>query len=183
MQISYSADEIRALVQPKKEQGQTAATIRGIASLDAAQPGDLSFLGNAKYKAQVAATRASLVLLPMDFVGTPTEGQIFFWVDNPSAALARLCKAIEQALWPKPQPGVHPSAQIAPGAQVAASATVGPLCVVEEGAEIGEAGGADFDGRRGAGGLVRTAGADGAGGGALDAAVAVGRGPARRRAV
>ena len=98
MQISYSADEIRALVQPKKEQGQTAATIRGIASLDAAQPGDLSFLGNAKYKAQVAATRASLVLLPMDFVGTPTEGQIFFWVDNPSAALARLCKAIEQAL-------------------------------------------------------------------------------------
>ena len=113
MQISYFADEIRALVQPKKEQGQTAATIRGIASLDAAQPGDLSFLGNAKYKAQVATTRASLVLLPMDFEGTPAPDQVFFWVDNPSA-------------------------QIAPGAQVAASATVGPLCVVEEGAEIGE---------------------------------------------
>ena len=116
MQISYFADEIRALVQPKKEQGQTAATIRGIASLDAAQPGDLSFLGNAKYKAQVAATHASLVLLPMDFEGTPAPDQVFFWVDNPSAALARICKTIEQALWPKPQPGVHPSAQIAPTA-------------------------------------------------------------------
>ncbi len=138
MQISYFADEIRALVQPKKEQGQTAATIRGIASLDAAQPGDLSFLGNAKYKAQVATTRASLVLLPMDFEGTPAPDQVFFWVDNPSAALARICKTIEQSLWPKPQSGVHPSAQIAPGAQVAATATVGPLCVVEEGAEIGE---------------------------------------------
>jgi UDP-3-O-[3-hydroxymyristoyl] glucosamine N-acyltransferase len=60
------------------------------------------------------------------------------FVDNPSAALGRLCSRIEQALWPKPKPGVHASAVVAPDARVAASATIGPLCVVEPGASVGE---------------------------------------------
>jgi UDP-3-O-[3-hydroxymyristoyl] glucosamine N-acyltransferase len=41
-------------------------------------------------------------------------------------------------LWPKPAPGIHRSAQVATGAKVAASATVGPLCVIEDGAVVGE---------------------------------------------
>jgi UDP-3-O-[3-hydroxymyristoyl] glucosamine N-acyltransferase len=60
------------------------------------------------------------------------------FVDNPSAALSRLCSRIEQALWPKPQAGIHPSALVAPDARVAATATIGPLCVVESGAAVGE---------------------------------------------
>ncbi len=127
-----------ALVQPQVVRGHTGAVIRGIAALDTAEPGELSFLGNPKYKAQVAETRASIVLLPKDYAGLPAEGQQFWLVDNPSAALAHICTRIEQTLWPKPAPGIHPSAQIATGAQVAASSTVGPLCVVESGAEVGE---------------------------------------------
>jgi UDP-3-O-[3-hydroxymyristoyl] glucosamine N-acyltransferase len=53
-------------------------------------------------------------------------------------ALARICARIEQSLWPKPAPGIHPSAIIAAGARIAASATIGPLCVIEDGAVIGE---------------------------------------------
>jgi len=41
-------------------------------------------------------------------------------------------------LWPKPAAGIHPTAVVAAGAQVAASATVGPFCVIEAGAVIGE---------------------------------------------
>jgi UDP-3-O-[3-hydroxymyristoyl] glucosamine N-acyltransferase len=41
-------------------------------------------------------------------------------------------------LWPQPAPGIHPTAVVAAGARVAASATVGPLCVVEDGVTIGE---------------------------------------------
>ena len=100
---------------------------------DAARPQCALKLTTAIYRCPLSATTR-----PSDFEGTPAPDQVFFWVDNPSAALARICKTIEQSLWPKPQSGVHPSAQIAPGAQVAATATVGPLCVVEEGAEIGE---------------------------------------------
>jgi UDP-3-O-[3-hydroxymyristoyl] glucosamine N-acyltransferase len=138
MQVSFSAADIAAIVQPKATRGTTAATIRGIAALRDAAAGDLSFLGNQKYKADVAGTNASIVLLPPDFVGEPKPDQQFLLVENPSVALARICARIEQTLWPKPAPGVHPSAVVDASARVASSATVGPNCVVEPGASIGE---------------------------------------------
>ncbi|HEY4299848.1 MAG TPA: UDP-3-O-(3-hydroxymyristoyl)glucosamine N-acyltransferase [Candidatus Didemnitutus sp.] len=137
MPVAYSPDEIAALVAPKRIAGRTTETVRDIASLSTAQPGDLSFLGNPKYKAEVATTRASVVLLPPDYAGEPSAGQLFLYVDSPSLALAKICSRIEQSLWPKPAPGVHPSAVIGPGAQVDPAASVGPLCVIEEGATVG----------------------------------------------
>lgn len=138
MQLAFSAADIAAIVQPLSIKGATDATVRGIASLGSARAGDLSFLGNPKYKTEVAATAASVVLLPPDYAGEPAPGQQFLFVEKPSVAVARLCARIEQLLWPKPAAGIHPSAVIAPGVQIAASATVGPLCVIEEGAVIGE---------------------------------------------
>jgi UDP-3-O-[3-hydroxymyristoyl] glucosamine N-acyltransferase len=138
MQVSFSAAEIAAITQPKLTRGSTAENVRGLAGLVDAGPGDLSFLGNPKYKSEVPNTRASVVLLPADYVGEPGPGQLFVLVDNPSVALARVCARIEQQLWPKPAPGIHASAVVAPTARIAATASVGPLCVIEEGAVIGE---------------------------------------------
>jgi UDP-3-O-[3-hydroxymyristoyl] glucosamine N-acyltransferase len=138
MLLEFTAEQIAAITRAQSIRGTCSTPIRGIAPLADAGPGDLSFLGNGKYKPQVATSRASLILLPADFQGEPAANQQFLLVENPSAALAQICSRIEQSLWPKPLPGVHPSAVIAPGAVVAASATVGPLCVVEAGAVIGE---------------------------------------------
>jgi len=137
MQVAYTTAEIAALVGAQRTAGTTTTRVTDIASLGTARAGDLSFLGNAKYKAQVAATAATAVLLPLDHAGEPAAGQVFLFVENPSAALARLCARIEQTLWPKPAPGTHPSAVVAPTAQVDATAHVGPLCVVEAGVRIG----------------------------------------------
>lgn len=137
MQVAYTPEEIAAIVSPQRTSGQTSQPIRDIASLKSAQPGDLSFLGNPKYRAEVAATRASLVLVPLDHVGEPQADQVFFFVEKPSVALARLCARIEQSLWPKPPAGIHPSAVIASTAKISPAATVGPLCVVEDGATVG----------------------------------------------
>jgi UDP-3-O-[3-hydroxymyristoyl] glucosamine N-acyltransferase len=138
MEVSFTPDQIAAIVQPQGTRGATSETVRGLAALQTAVPGDLSFLGNPKYKPQVESTQASVVLLPPDYVGEPAANQLFLLVEKPSVALARICSRIEQLLWPKPVPGVHPSAFVAPGAKVAASATVGPLCVIEAGAIVGE---------------------------------------------
>lgn len=137
MTIAFSAADLVALLSPRATRGATSATIRSIAALKDAQPGDLSFLGNAKYKPEVAGTKASVVLLPADFEGAPPEGQIWLLVDNPSAALASLCARLEAALWPRPAAGIHPSAVVAPSAKIDPSATVGPLCVIEDEAEVG----------------------------------------------
>ncbi len=138
MQVSFTAADIAAITQPKSMRGATSESIRGLAALADASAGDLTFLGNPKYKSAVAGTRASVVLLPADFVGEPAPGQLFLLVENPSVALARVCARIEQWLWPKPAPGVHPSASVAADARIAATATIGPLCVIEAGAVIGE---------------------------------------------
>lgn len=138
MQVSFSAAEIAAIVQPKTTRGSTRAAIRGLAALSDAAAGDVSFLGNAKYKPEVAATRASVVLLPPDYAGEPQPDQQFLLVENPSVALAKICARIEQTLWPKPTAGIHPSAVIDATARVASTATVGPQCVVEAGAVIGD---------------------------------------------
>jgi UDP-3-O-[3-hydroxymyristoyl] glucosamine N-acyltransferase len=137
MQVAYTPEEIAALVGAQRTAGRTTQRVTDIASLTAARPGDLSFLGNAKYRAQVADSAASVLLLPLDYAGEPKADQVHLYVENPSVALARLCARIEQALWPKPAPGIHPSAVVDPAAAVDATAHVGPLCVVEAGARIG----------------------------------------------
>jgi UDP-3-O-[3-hydroxymyristoyl] glucosamine N-acyltransferase len=138
MKVAFSPDEIVAIVKPRQVRGSTTETIRGLGSLGTAVPGDLSFLGNSKYRSEVPTTRASAVLVPADYHGEPGPNQLLLLVDNPSIAFARLCSRLEQALWPRPAAGVHPSAFVAPGALVAPSATIGPLCVVEAEAVIGE---------------------------------------------
>jgi UDP-3-O-[3-hydroxymyristoyl] glucosamine N-acyltransferase len=138
MQVSFTQAEVAAIAAPRKTVGATTERLRGIASLASALPGDITFLGNAKYTPSVASTRASVVLLPLDFAGAPGPNQVHMRVENPSVALARLCSRVEQLLWPRPKAGVHPSAVVDPGATVASSATVGPHCIVEAGATIGE---------------------------------------------
>ena len=137
MQVAYTPAEIAAFVGAQRTAGATEQRIRDIAALPAARPGDLSFLGNAKYRSQVADCTASALLLPLDYTGAPKPDQVFLFVDNPSVALAKVCARIEQALWPRPLPGIHPGAVVAPTAQVDATAHIGPLCVVEDGARVG----------------------------------------------
>jgi UDP-3-O-[3-hydroxymyristoyl] glucosamine N-acyltransferase len=138
MKLVFTPEEIIAIVQPRAQRGSTQQSIRGLSALGPAQAGDLSFLGNAKYKAEVAGTRASIVLVPADYEGAPASDQLLLLVDNPSVGIARICARLEAQLWPKPAPGIHASAVIAPNARIAASATIGPLCVVEDGAVVGE---------------------------------------------
>lgn len=137
MQLNLTVDELAGIVEATTRRGNTSAKIERISSLLGAGAGDLSFLGNTKYKNEVAQSRASAVLVPVDYIGEPQAGQVFLVVDQPSVALARVCARLEQMLWPRPAPGVHPSAVVAPDAQIDPTATIGPLCVVESGASVG----------------------------------------------
>lgn len=137
MQFSFSTAQLAEIAGARDSRGATSEVIRGIAALSEAQPGDLSFLGNSKYKAHVGSTRASVVLLPADHPGLPPDNQLWLLVENPSVSLAKVCARLEQQLWPRPAPGIHPSASVAAGARIDATATVGPLCVIESGARVG----------------------------------------------
>lgn len=138
MDISLSTGEILDIIGEGNKEGSTDVTIKGIAALDMAGPGDLSFLGNNKYRKQVPKSCASLVLLPEDYIGKPGENQQYLRVRNPSLALSMVCEHIELQLNPSRLPGIDSSAVIDSTASIDLEASIGPQCVVEAGAVIGK---------------------------------------------
>ncbi len=138
MQFAFTLEEILEIVGEGQTEGLTEVKVTGIASLDLAVVGDLSFLGNRKYRSEVAASRASVVLLPQDYKGEPSAGQVYVRVSNPSDSLARICERVEKDNWIKPDSGIHASAVVDPSAVIDPGACIGPLCVVEAGATIAD---------------------------------------------
>jgi len=114
--------------------GEPGLTVRSVATLSRANPGSLSFLANSRYRRQLESTRATAVILSAeDEAHCPVAALID---PNPYLAYARIAALLHPET--APEPGIHPSAVVASGARVAASASIGPLAVIEEGAHIGE---------------------------------------------
>lgn len=140
MELAYSIERILEIIGPDAEcVGQYDGAINGLASLSEATTGDLSFLGNSKYRHEVADSAASVLLLPMDYTEEPKSAQLFIRVENPSFALALICEDIELLLSPKPPAGIHPSAVVEAGAEVSAEASIGAFCYIAAGAKVGAA--------------------------------------------
>ncbi len=114
--------------------GDPDRRVSGVATLAQAGEGTLSFLANSRYRRQLAATRATAVLLsPADAPACPVAALI---TDNPYLQYARIATLLHP-----PQAavaGIHPSAVVAPGARVAPSAAVAAQAVIEAGADVGE---------------------------------------------
>ncbi|MDA7757705.1 UDP-3-O-(3-hydroxymyristoyl)glucosamine N-acyltransferase [Opitutales bacterium] len=140
MDLSLDLDAIFAKLPVYKVEGETELTsISGIASLKNAKRGDLSFLANPKYKAEVEHTNASFVLLPDDYTESKSKpGQLYIKTPKPSWALAKICRLIFGQLFSHNQKGVHPSAWIHESATLNEGVSVGPFCYVGPGARIGE---------------------------------------------
>jgi UDP-3-O-[3-hydroxymyristoyl] glucosamine N-acyltransferase len=114
--------------------GDPALAVESVAPLASATPGTLSFCTGSKYRRQLAATRATAVVLPRELAGDCPVAALIS--PRPYAAYARVAA------------GLHPPAAVAAGrgrgaevaatARVAASAWIGPNAVVGAGAVVGE---------------------------------------------
>ena len=114
--------------------GDPGVRIRGVAGIREAQPGDLTFLANTRYAAHLAATRASAVLCACDQRESPIP---MIQVDNPYLAFQRAVGVFRPGAG-RPEPGIHPTAVVSPDAVLGAEVSVGPYCVIERGARIGD---------------------------------------------
>ena len=121
--------------------GSPDLQITGLSPLASAAQGDLSFLSHPQYIAQLDSSQAACVIVsPMHEAQAKQRGACIL-TDNPYAYWARitqLWKAQAMAAQAQTGPLVHPSAVVHPSAKLHASVQIGPLCVVEEGAVIGE---------------------------------------------
>lgn len=138
MKLSYTLEQLKSLFPNTEILGHTTTPITGIAALDTAKPGDLAFLSNPKYRPQVPLCNASLILVPLDYEGSPKDNQAFIKLPDPSLALTHICSFIESQLWPHPKAGIHPSAFIHPSANVHPQAHIGPMVSIGENSTIGK---------------------------------------------
>lgn len=128
--LSLSTSQLASIAGAVAIEGERNGMVKAIAALSEAGPDDLSFLGNAKYTAEVAQSKAGVILVPRDYVGQPAPQQAFLRVEKPSFALALVCAAIEAQLWPKPKSGIHPTAVVDATAKIDSSVSIGPFCVI-----------------------------------------------------
>ena len=115
-------------------EGDGNLEIRAVAGLKEAGGGDLSFLANPKYAAQVAATAASAVIVPSDW-DRPVKCALIR-VANSDQSFAEAAELFYEPV-PVHEPGIHPSAVVDATAELGEGVHVGPNAVVEAGVVIG----------------------------------------------
>ncbi len=133
MTVSYSLSDIVAKLGGRVL-GDAGVRISQIASLEYAQPDQISFLTNSKYRSQLATTKAGAVILSQadqDATGLPR-----IISDNAYAYFARVSALLNPA--PEIRPGIHPGAVIGAGAKIAATSSIAATAVIGDGAVIGD---------------------------------------------
>jgi UDP-3-O-[3-hydroxymyristoyl] glucosamine N-acyltransferase len=120
-------------------EGDPTGEIRGVAGMDHAAPGDVTFLANRRYFPLLRSTRASAIFVEDGIrierdAGLPPIAALRS--GNPYLAFARAIELFYQA--PEYAPGIHPTAVITKSAKLGANAHVGPYCFVDEGVTLGE---------------------------------------------
>jgi UDP-3-O-[3-hydroxymyristoyl] glucosamine N-acyltransferase len=111
--------------------GDGEAEATGVAGIEEAGPGDVTFVANPRYARHLAATRAAAVILaPGQDAPVPRLVST-----QPYLAFARAVALLRPPA--RPAPGVHPSAQVDPSAELGPGVHVGPLAVVGPGARVG----------------------------------------------
>ncbi|MBB4866445.1 UDP-3-O-[3-hydroxymyristoyl] glucosamine N-acyltransferase [Pseudomonas nitritireducens] len=131
-ELSFTLAELAAQLDAELR-GDPAQVISGLATLQDAGAGQLSFLANPQYRKFLDDSQAGAVLLTAaDAEGFSGNALI---VANPYLAYSGLSHQFDRK--PKAPVGIHPTAVVDEGAQVDASASVGPYAVIEAGAQIG----------------------------------------------
>ena len=113
-------------------EGDPEIEIRGVAAIDDAQPGQLTFFTNPKYAAALRTTRASAVILGENADRAPCA---MLRARHPYLAFARAVELFADA-W-RPPVGVHATAAVGQGVTLGDSVSVGPFAVIGDGARIG----------------------------------------------
>lgn len=113
--------------------GDGDVDISGVAAIEEAQPGEITFISNPKYLSMLSATKASAVIVSPNV----TQGdKPLLSIANPYLAFAKILSLYTQkAYQPK---GIDPQASISPTARVGKEVTVYPFVCVGDRCSIGD---------------------------------------------
>jgi UDP-3-O-[3-hydroxymyristoyl] glucosamine N-acyltransferase len=125
--------EIAKALNASLENAQPDTEITGVAAIEHANPGQLTFVSNPKYNAAAKITQASAVIVAEDLPALSTG---MLRSKNPYLAWAKAIELFYQP--PRYAPGIHPTAVVHPKAKLGKNAHIGPYVVIDEHVVIGD---------------------------------------------
>jgi UDP-3-O-[3-hydroxymyristoyl] glucosamine N-acyltransferase len=119
-----------------KVHGDSSLVITGVAPLDSAKDGDVTFLSNPKYAESLALSKAGACILAEKYIGKAPESMTLLVSENPYASYANIATAfypIDAVM-----PGISLSAMVDKSAKIGKNCEISPNVVIEKNVEIGD---------------------------------------------
>lgn len=129
MKLSELASNLNA----RLENGSPETEITGVAGIEEAGPGHVTFVANPKYAAAARTTKASVVIVDENF---PAISTTVLRSKNSYLAFAQAIELFYQP--PQYGPGVHPTAAVHASAKIGANAHIGPYVAIDRDVQIGD---------------------------------------------
>lgn len=116
--------------------GDPAVAITGVAGIETAGPGQLTFVANQKYRSLLVGTQATAVIISPD-VATDSIKTALIQHPNPYYAFLVALRLFhpQERLYP---PGIHSTAVVGKNVTLAEGVHLGPCVVLAEGVSVGE---------------------------------------------
>ncbi len=115
------------------EGGEPDIEITGVAGIEEAANGQITFVANPKYAAAARTTTASAVIVSESF---PVTSRPLLRSNNPYLCFARAIDLFYKA--PAYSPGIHQTAVIAPSAKIGGNSHIGAYVVIDEDVLVGD---------------------------------------------
>ncbi len=132
--MALTVEEIARKLGGRVE-GAGTLEITGVAALDQAGYGELTFLHNPRYSSAMKVTQASAVLVNESWQGETRA--VLIRVKSADAAFAQVAVWLARPAVTYP-PRIHPTAVVDEGATVGRDVHIGPHCVIASGASVGD---------------------------------------------
>lgn len=129
MKLTELATKIGAGLDP----AESDLEITGVAPIESAVPGSVTFIANPKYAPAARTTQASAIIVDEKF---PPVEKTLLRTRNPHFAYARAAELFHHP--PHYPAGIHPTAVIDPSARIGAHASIGPYVVIDRDVTIGD---------------------------------------------
>jgi UDP-3-O-[3-hydroxymyristoyl] glucosamine N-acyltransferase len=125
--------DIASRLNVRLENGSPDTEITGVAGIEEAREGQITFVSNPKYNAAARTTKASAVIVAEDFaaISAPTLRS-----KNPYLSFANAIELFYEA--PKYGPRIHPTAVIGPSVKIGNNPHIGAYVVIDDDVEIGD---------------------------------------------
>ena len=132
----FSLHEIAAQLGGELIGADTAQLVERVGPLEGATPATISFLANARFRSQLAASQAGCVIVGPAMRDEALARGTTIITPDPYLYFARLTQWWAQRTRRAEPPGVHASAVVDRSARIDPLASIGPLAVIEADASV-----------------------------------------------